>query len=402
MNWVGQPGREPLRSGEPADGGAGRTDCPFPLSSGAIRFGLGMSREIIPIHPKGIHMKAALIADASGNVQGVPSAASDGKDDFLDKAAVASSPKGEFRLKVAEVPDPVAGPEDLLVRIEHISIEGGDLMFRQLGMAGPTGVLGYCAAGEIIGMGDKVTGFEIGQKVSTFAATGSHATLRVAPAATCFVVPNGLDLGAAATIPVVGGTAGRAMELANVGKGDVVLVLGAAGGLGIMAVQLAARRGARVIGTGTTAASLEKTRDYGVSDIIVVSEDRPASAQVRELLGGNKVDVLFDTIGGPAMADAFDLMAEKGRVVMLGGFGGLDEKIHAGQLLLRELMVTGCLFGAQMGEPANYAMVSDLLKLTAKGELRVPVDRTFPFDEIDAAHARAEERGRFGRIFVTV
>ena len=346
-------------------------------------------------------MKAALIEHVSAHNPSPTSKQLGSKAEFVDKA-ISNAPKGDHRLYVGEVPNPVAGPNELLVRVERISIEGGDLMFRQFGIGGPGGVLGYAASGEVIAVGDEVEGFSIGQKVATFADTGSHATLRAAPASTCFAIPDGLDLATAAAIPVAGGTAERAMELANVSEGDTVLVTGAPGGLGIAAVQLAARRGARVIATGTTAATLEQTRDYGATDVIVVSQNKSASEQVRELLGGNAVTVLIDTVGGAAMADAFETMADRGRVVLLGGFGGLDQQIDAGQLLLRQLMVTGCLFGGEMGEPQNYAMIVELLQSASKGALRVPIDRTFPFDEIDAAHARAEERGRFGRVIVTL
>jgi len=150
-------------------------------------------------------VKAALITNTSAPAHAEAPQASDTKADFVDKA-ITTTPRGEHRLHVAEVPDPVAGPEDLLVRIERISIEGGDLMFRQFGMGEKNGVLGYAASGEVVGLGEKVQGFTVGQKVVTFAGTGSHATLRAAPAATCFAVPFGLDLGVAAAIPVGAGS----------------------------------------------------------------------------------------------------------------------------------------------------------------------------------------------------
>lgn len=348
-------------------------------------------------------MKAALIASSSGEilcttqVTDVPGK----KNDFLDKAAVTGQATGNNRLRIVEVPDPIAGPDDLLIRVEHISIEGGDLMFRRVGMGGRNNVLGYSAAGEIVAVGENVQGFSVGQKVTTFAADGSHATLRSAPAATCFHIPEGLDPAVAAAIPVAAGTAGRAMDLSGVGRDDTVMITGAAGGLGIAAVQLAALRGARVIATGTNAATLEKTRGYGATDTIV-SRDEPTSVQVRKLLDGNKVTVLIDTIGGPVLGDAIETMSDHGRVVLLGGFAGLEQKIDAGQLLLRQLTVSDCLFGEEMGEPHNHAMIVRLLQSAATGALRVPIDRIFPFEEIDAAHARAEERGRFGRVIVTV
>lgn len=345
-------------------------------------------------------MKAALIA-LKTDTSSLSTVTHDPKTAFIDKAAITNTPMEDHRLRIAEVADPVAGPGNLLVRVESISIEGGDLMYRRFGLGGTNGVLGYAAAGEIISVGDKVQDFTVGQKVATFAADGSHATLRVAPADTCFLIPEGLDVSIAAAIPVAAGTAGRALELAYVGSGDTVMVTGATGGLGIAAVQLAASRGARVIALGSNPDNLEKTREYGATDVIV-SKDVPASEQVRRLLGGNNVNVLIDTIGGALMGDVIDTMADHGRVVLLGGYGGLQQPIDAGQLLLRQLTITGCLFGGEMGAPHNRAMISELLLAASKGDYRVPVDETFPFEKIDAAHARAEERGRFGRVIVTV
>lgn len=155
------------------------------------------------------------------------------------RAAVIDAGGGPEALRLAELPDPRPGESDVLVRVEAISIEGGDLASRQNGGALRPHVLGYAAAGTVVEVGRAVEGFDVGQRVTTFAFEGSHAELRVAPAATTFAVPDGLDLGVAAAISCGPGTAALALGLGRLRDTDTVLVTGAAGGVGNAAVQIA-------------------------------------------------------------------------------------------------------------------------------------------------------------------
>ena len=316
------------------------------------------------------------------------------------KAATYDSPGDPSVLKLAEVSDPVPASHELLIRVEAISIEGGDLLGRK-GTArnGPDDVLGYTAAGEILQVGDAVKGFRVGQKVTTFNFTGSHAELRSAPAATCWRVPDGLDMKVAAAIPAGPGTAALALRLGGLKRGETVLILGAAGGVGLAAVQLAGKAGARVIGSGTSRESLEQLRTYGLSDLVVTGRI-PVSEQVRELLGGNGIDLLIDCVGGPALLDGLHTLKDGGRAVLVGVFGGFTQSIDAGYLLFHRLTVIGCLLGTIMGEPENYEIIRDLLEQARQGELKVPIDAIFPLSAAAAAHRRAEERGRIGRVII--
>jgi len=316
------------------------------------------------------------------------------------KAATYDRPGDPSVLRIEEAPDPVPADHELLIRVEAISIEGGDLLGRTgTARSGPGDVLGYAAAGEVLKIGSAVQGFAIGQKVTTFNFTGSHAELRAAPAATSWIIPDGLGAEAAAAIPCGPGTAALALRLGGLKPSDIVLVLGAAGGVGLAAVQLAARAGARVIGTGTSRETLETLREYGLTDPIVVGE-RSASEQIRDLLGRGGVDLLIDNVGGPALSDGLRVVKDGGRAVLVGVFGGWNEPIDAGYLLLHRLTVIGCLLGVIMGEPETRMMIDDLLQQAARGELKTPIDSTFPLSEAADAHRRAEERGRIGRVIM--
>ena len=314
------------------------------------------------------------------------------------KAAIYDRAGGPEVLRYVDLPDPTPADDELLVRVEAISLEGGDLLTRQkVDPAAHPYIPGYAASGEVVALGSRVTGFAVGQKVTTFAFQGSHAELRAAPAATSWVVPDGMDMKTAATIPCGPGTAALALDLGRVAAGETVLVLGAAGGVGLAAVQLARAAGARVIGTGTSAASLEALRPYGLSDAIVVG-DRPVSEQVLSLLGGQGVHLLIDNVGGAALQDAIVAVREGGRAVLVGAFGGFGPFLDTGLVVFRRLTVTGCVLGAVMAEPPIHRLVARVIEQAAAGALAAPIDAVFPLSEAAKAHARAEERGRVGRV----
>jgi len=315
------------------------------------------------------------------------------------KAAIYHEPGSPDVLRYEDVPDPAQpAAGEILIRVEAISIEGGDLLGRQrIAPGSPAKVGGYAASGEIIALGPDVRHFELGQKVATFAFGGSHAELRVVPAATSWAVPSGLDLKLAAAVPCGPGTAALALELGGFKPGQTVLIQGAAGGVGVAAVQLAYRAGARVLGTGSNTASLEMLKAYGLSDAIVAGE-RSVNDQVRGLLGGEGVDLLIDNVGGTELMAGLVAVKDGGRAVLVGVLGGGDYSIDAFHLLGHRQTVTGCFLGPVMAEPSVHQMIDSLLEQVARGELTVPIDAVYPLAEASAAHRRAEQRGRAGRV----
>ncbi|WP_018897824.1 zinc-binding alcohol dehydrogenase family protein [Rhizobium sp. 2MFCol3.1] len=315
------------------------------------------------------------------------------------KAAIYHEAGGPDVFRYVDVADPVPADDELLIRVEAISIEGGDLAGRRDLMPGQDEVPGYAAAGEILHIGKDVDGFVVGQKVTTFHWKGSHAELRAVPARNCFAVPDGLDIGIASTIPVGPGTAAWALHLAKLQPGQTVLVLGAAGGVGLATVQLAAKLGAHVIGTGTRPESLDRVREYGLGHGIVVGQ-KTASEQIRALLGGNEVDVIIDTIGGDALIDALKVLKDGGNAVLIGVFGGRHTMIDGGSLLAHRHTIIGCLLGPEMGDEIPRRLITELFEMAKKGDLKIPIDASFPLSDAAGAHRRAEERGRIGRVIM--
>ena len=317
------------------------------------------------------------------------------------KAAVYRTTGAPEVLSYEEVADPVAGDDQVLVHVKAISIEGGDILARRRTPPGDVPrIPGYSAAGEVVAVGTNVTGLAIGQQVVTFGFDGSHAEFRAAPAATTWVLPPGLDLKVAATVPCGLGTASHALSLGRFAQGQTVLIQGATGGVGLAAVQLAHSAGARVIGTGLRADWLEAVKPYGLDDAIVVGET-PVHKQVKALVGRKGVDLLVDCVGGEAFGHGLLAVREGGHAVIVGVMGSGRAEIDATHLVMTRKTIAGCFLGLVMHEPDIHAMIADLLVTVARGELEVPISAVYPLSEVVAAHARAEQGGNVGRVVMT-
>lgn len=319
------------------------------------------------------------------------------------KAAVYYENGGPEVMRYEEMPDPVCGPDEILVRVEAISVEGGDLLHRQsFPPVTRPHIVGYSAAGEILELGSEVEGFRIGQKVVTFGQWGSHATLRAVKKVHCWPLPPGLDVRTAAGIPAAFGTAHECLfEAGQLRAGQKVLIQGAAGGVGVAAVQLARRAGAFVIGTAGSDARLAKLRGLGLDAGINYRTTPDFAAEVRRLTGGTGVHVTLDMAGGSAMKATVSSMATFGRLIIVGVAAREPTLIDAVDVLMQRLSVIGLVFGDVMGIPRTDAMIRELLSATARGDLSMPIDRAFPLKEAAAAHAYAEAKDRgFGRVLL--
>ncbi|MDE2410350.1 MAG: zinc-binding alcohol dehydrogenase family protein [Sphingomonadales bacterium] len=317
------------------------------------------------------------------------------------KAALYSENGGPEVFRLVDVATPIAGPGEVLVRIEAISIEGGDLLARRSTPPGnPPRVKGYAAAGRIAAIGEGVARWVVGDAVTTFAFEGSHAEYRVVPADHCWRVPDGLSMAIAAAAVITFGTAALALQLGGFTAGQTVLVTGAAGGVGIATIQLVARAGGRAIGTGSNPATLDALRVYGLADAIDVRAG-PFDAQVRERLGDG-VDCVIDNVGGNSVREGLAALKDGGTLVLVGLIDRDVQRINPVSLLLRRLVVAGCFLGPIIARPAISALIDAMLADLASGALVMPLDRTFTLDEVVLAHRRSEERGRIGRVVMTV
>ncbi|MBU6266512.1 MAG: zinc-binding alcohol dehydrogenase family protein [Sphingomonadales bacterium] len=316
------------------------------------------------------------------------------------KAAIYSENGGPEVFRVVDLPNPVPGAGEVLVRIEAISIEGGDLLARRNTPPGtPPRVKGYAAAGRIVAVGEGVSAWAPGDAVTTFAFEGSHAELRVVPASHCWRIPDGLAMADAAAALITYGTAALALRLAGFRPGQSVLVTGAAGGVGIATIQLVAQAGGRAVGTGSDMRTLDALREYGLAEAIDTTTGA-IDTQVRAALGGG-VDCVIDNIGGRSVADGLAALNDGGTLVLVGLIDRDVQRINPVTLLLRRLTVAGCFLGPIIAEPDVSALIDGILAGLAAGRLHMPVDSVFPLADVVAAHTRAEARGKLGRVVMT-
>ena len=307
-------------------------------------------------------------------------------------------------LRYEDVPDPECPDGHVVVDVEAISIEGGDLLHRA-GAELPSvpHVVGYLAAGTISEVGAGVEERAVGDRVVTLNAAGSHASKRAVPALSTWPIPDGLDAARAACIPVAYGTAQECLfTAANLQAGQAVLIHAGAGGVGMAAIQLAKQAGATVISTASRDDKLERLKELGLDHGINYASESFVE-RTRELTDGRGADVVLDSIGGENLVDSIGALAYRGTLVSVGVAGRAGSNVEARDLWAQNNALRGVfLGGALMTEyPRVHAMIADLFGRVADGGLRVEIDRTFPLAEAAAAHAYIESRQAFGRVVMT-
>ena len=300
-----------------------------------------------------------------------------------------------------DVTDPQIGPTGVLVKVAYVSIEGGDLISRRMTLAshGPH-VVGYQAAGTVVAIGADVTRVTVGQDVVAFHWFGSHGELFAVDECHAFPLPAGIDKAMASTVPTTFGTAHDALfEFGNIQPGETVLVQGAAGGVGIAAVQLAAQAGARVIATASGAERSARLAKYG-AEVTIDHAAQSIADRCLSLTDGRGVDVVMDIAGGAAVAELIRAVRYRGRYLMVGVASGEDTHLSFTDLVTKSLTCHGVLFGREMGSPRGQAIVERLLCQMAAGQIDMPIDRIFPLAEAAAAHRYAETAHPFGRVLM--
>jgi NADPH2:quinone reductase len=302
-----------------------------------------------------------------------------------------------------DVPDPTVGNNEILVKVEAISIEGGDTLNRLGGeMNRMPHVVGYQCAGTVLAAGAEVTGFSVGDRAVTVGIDGSHAELRAVPESFAWKIPDGLSTDEAACVPVPWGTADDCLfEFGHLVAGETALIHAGAGGVGIAAIQLAKRAGARVFATASSDDKLERLREMGLDEGINYARD-DFVAEARRLTDGRGVDVIVDSVGGATLQGSIKALGYRGRCVTVGDAGRAPaEQLDISTMRPNNQTLSGYFLGAELlFFPRPHAMIARHLEDIARGELRVVIDRVFPLADAAAAHAYIESRQSFGRVLL--
>jgi NADPH2:quinone reductase len=302
-------------------------------------------------------------------------------------------------LKYEDVPDAKCFAGGVLIRVEAISIEGGDTLNRGGGalMARPH-IVGYQAAGEIVEVGEGVTDLKVGQKVVTTNMNGSHAALRAVPARVAWPLPKGMDVKQGAVVPVPFGTADDCLfEFGRLKKGETVLIQAGASGVGVAAIQLAKRAGARVLATASSDERLERLKPLGLDHGINYKKD-DVVAEVMKITGQG-VDVVVDPVGSTLQA-SIACLGYRGRISLVGQAGRDPTKVDVSSLMAGNRTLSGVFLGAEIATDRVHKNIQKLIDEVARGELKVLIDKTFPLSEAAAAHAYIESRQAVGRVLL--
>src|SRR4051794_32255845 len=254
------------------------------------------------------------------------------------RAVTFSEPGGPEVLQWGEVPDPVCGPGEVLVDVTATAVNRADLMQRQGFYPPPPGaseVLGLECSGVIAEVGDGVTGWAVGDEVCALLAGGGYAERVAVPAGQLLPPPAGVELATAAALPEVTCTVwSNVFMLAGLREGDVLLVHGGSGGIGTMAIQLAVRAGARVAVTAGSPEKLAFCRELG-AEVLVDYREEDFVQRVRDATGGHGADVVLDNMGAKYLARNVDVLADGGRLVVIGMQGGRKAELDLGSLLAK-------------------------------------------------------------------
>ena len=292
-----------------------------------------------------------------------------------------------------DLPAPRPGPNDVLVRVSATSLNRLDIFMRE-GSHGtritPPQVLGRDIAGEVAEVGTEVQGFEVGDRVVA-SGTGSYAEYALAPAERTFHLTENCSYDEAGALPTAGLTAYQMLiNRARVRPGETVLVMAAGSGVSSFAVQIANAVGARVIATAGSDDKLNQARQIGAEAVINhYAED--VSARVRDLTGGEGVDVIIEHVGAAVWPACFRSLAVNGRLVTCGVTAGHRVDLHLGQVFTRALSI----MGVGRGSPGD---MRELLRLVDLGRVRSIIHRRFPLQDAAAAHCLMESSAFFGKV----
>jgi len=310
---------------------------------------------------------------------------------------------GPENLRLVELPEPQPGAGQLLVEVEAAGVNFIDVYHRS-GLypnALPL-VLGQEGAGRVVAVGAGATGFREGDRVAWANVPGGYAERALVPAERAVAVPAGSDLRTAAAVLLQGMTAHYlCTDTYPLGPGRSCLVHAAAGGVGLLLVQLAKARGARVLGTVGNPEKARLAREAGADETILYAQEDFLEA-VKRLTAGRGVDVVYDSIGKSTWQRSLDSLALRGMLVCFGNASGPVPPIDP-LLLMRKgsLFLTRPSLGHYVADRASLeARAGAVLRAVADGSLKVRVDRVFPLAEAAAAHRALEARETTGKLLL--
>ena len=318
-------------------------------------------------------------------------------------AWLCENPVGIDALSWKELPTPQPKAGEVLVQIKAASLNFPDLLIVQNKYQTKPllpFVPGSEFAGVVQAVGEGVTHLKVGQGVACLSGTGGFGTHAIAPAALCLPLPaNFPPVDAAAFIMTYATSHHALIDRAQLKAGETVLVLGAAGGVGTAAIQIAKAAGARVIAAASTDEKCRLCASIGADATLNYSVQN-LREEMKALTAGKGPNVIYDPVGGDFTEPAFRSIAWRGRYLVVGFASGPIPALPLNLALLKGASIVGVFWGefARREPDANAAMMAELARWYAEGKIKPVIDRTMPMAELKTAYAHMGSRGVKGKL----
>ena len=323
------------------------------------------------------------------------------------KAMICRALDEQARLDLQEVPPPDLAPGGVRIAVAAAGLNFADTLVltgRYQERQQPPFAPGMEVAGRVLEIGGEVEGLKPGDRVMAALGAGGYAEQAVAVAADVIRIPDEMDFVTAAGFPIAYGTSHHALTArAGLKSGEVLLVHGAAGGVGLTAVEIGHALGATVIATAGTSEKLAVARAHGADHLINYRED-DVKAKVRAFTGGRGADVVYDPVGGEALFEtSIRSTAAGGRMLVIGFASGEIPQIPANLLLVKNLTVFGYNWGAyRRSHPADLrAGFGELLGWYREGRIKPQISATFPLEGANEGLDLLRRRGSTGKVVLT-
>ena len=323
------------------------------------------------------------------------------------KAAVITRPGGPEVIEIRDVEAPVAGKDDVLIRVRASGLNRADIHQRKGGYPAPPGspadIPGLEYAGEVVDVGANITTFRPGDRVWGIVGGGAHAELLVAPASTVARAPDHISWEDAGAIPEAFITAHDALvSQASLARGERVLIHAVGSGVGLAAIQVCRAVGAIPFGTSRTADKIERARSFGLEDGAALKDASELPGHARNW-ATNGFDVVLDLVGGAYTPASIEAMAVRGRLMLVGLVAGSTATFDMRRILSKRIKFVGTVLRARTipeKAAATAAFDRDLGPSFTNGMLKATVDTVFALDRIGDAHRRMESNDSFGKIVI--
>lgn len=307
------------------------------------------------------------------------------------------------KLVFEELPDAPMGPSQVRIAVKAAGINFPDTLIIQgkyQMKAAPPFTPGAEVAGTVLEAGEKVRHVKAGDNVAAIVPIGGFADQVVASGESVMPLPPGMDLAAAAGFPLVYGTTLHALkQRGQLKPGETLLVLGAAGGVGLAAVQLGKLMGARVIAAASSADKLALCKEQGADELVDYSKESLKEA-VKKLTRGQGADVIYDPVGGELAQDCFSAINWNGRYLVIGFASGTIPEVALNRLLLKGASAVGVFWGSFIVREPKVSLENfqQLFGWIASGQLKPYVSKTYPLAQAAQALRDMQDRKVTGKI----